>query len=126
MLLYSDSNASAPRPLWKRVAKNLVVRQFYRGVAGALFTGDNNHEYHRQFGLPPERLFQGALPIDKKTLEATAGDSAEARRTVRRQYGIPEDAFVLVFSGKLYARKSPMHLVEAVAHARNAEWRYGH
>lgn len=119
VLLYSDSNASAHRPLWKRMAKDIVVRHFYRGVTGALFTGDNNRDYHREFGLPMERLFQGALPIDKKMLLANAGSLPEARRAIRKQYGIPEDAFVLVFSGKLYSRKSPMHLVEAVARCRD-------
>lgn len=114
VLLYSDSNASASRPFWKRVAKSLIIKQFYRGVSGALYTGDNNRDYHRQFGVPPERLYQGALPIDEETLLSTAGDPAEARRTLRRRYGIPQNAFVLVFSGKLYPRKSPMHLVEAV------------
>ncbi len=115
VLLYSDSNASEPRPLWKRVAKSLVVKRFYHGVAGALFTGDNNREYHRHYGVPEDRLFQGSLPIDAEMLLSTAGDPSHARAEIRGQYGIPEDAFVLVFSGKLSARKSPLHLVEAVA-----------
>ena len=96
VLLYSDSNAAAPRPLWKRIIKNLVVRHFYRGVAGALYTGDNNRDYHIHFGLSPERLFQGALPIDRDSLLATAGNSpkrgapfvgnTESRRSFRARF----------------------------------------
>ena len=37
-----------------------------------------------------------------------------ARREIRQRYGIPDDAFVAVFSGKLCPRKSPTHLVSAI------------
>lgn len=114
VLLYSDSNAAASGSLWKRLAKAIVVKNFYRRVDGALFNGDNNHDYHIHYGLPAERLFQGALPIDKERLALSVGDPQTARREIRQQHGIPDDAFVTVFSGKLSARKSPAHLVNAI------------
>jgi glycosyltransferase involved in cell wall biosynthesis len=114
VLLYSDSSAAAPRSLWKRAAKAIVVKNFYRGVDGALFTGDNNRLYHAHFGLPEDRLFHGSLPIDKERLTLSVGDPVAARLEIRRRYGIPVDAFVALFSGKLSARKSPIKLLSAI------------
>jgi glycosyltransferase involved in cell wall biosynthesis len=116
VMLYSDSNAAARRALWKRAAKEVVVRGFYALVDGALVVGDNNRAYHRRYGLPDERLFPAMLPIDRARLLATAGDCAAARREVRAQHGIDPEAFVVLLSGKYSARKRPMDLVRA-AHA---------
>jgi glycosyltransferase involved in cell wall biosynthesis len=114
VLLHSDSNAAARVPLWKRVAKAIVVRSFYRRVDGACFVGDNNYDYHIRYGLPKDRLFPGALSIDGERLTQSLGDRAAARREIRAKYGIPDDAFVAIFSGKLSTRKSPIHLLQAV------------
>jgi glycosyltransferase involved in cell wall biosynthesis len=114
VLLHSDSNASARTPFWKRLIKAAVVGMFYRHVDGAFFVGDNNFKYHLRYGLPEDRLFQGVLPIDRNRLTMSAGDQTIARGLIREEYGIPGDAFLAIFSGKLSVRKSPMHLLSAV------------
>jgi glycosyltransferase involved in cell wall biosynthesis len=70
--------------------------------------------YHRQYGLPEERVFAGSMPIDSTRLVASAGDAASARREIRERHGIPEDAFVVVYAGKLTELKCPLHLLEAI------------
>jgi glycosyltransferase involved in cell wall biosynthesis len=120
LLLYSDSNASAHRSVWRRAAKYSVVRWFYRGVDGALYVGANNRAYHLQYGLPAERLFPGVLPVDRGRLLGAVADRAEARRAVRRRHGIPEDAFVVAYCGKYLARKRPLDLVAAAGDAARA------
>jgi len=114
VILHSDSNASAQRSLWKRLAKAVIVGSFYRRLDGAFSVGNNNYDYHRRYGLSQDRLFASALPIDVKRLIGSVGDAAKARREIRELHNIPEDAFVAVFSGKLSARKSPLHLLDAV------------
>lgn len=113
LLLYSDSNARATTSAWKQIAKQFVVNRFYDKVDGALFVGDNNFEYHRRYGLPPERLFKGSLPIDQTQLLAAVPDSESSRRQVREKYGIPLDAFVLTFCGKYSERKRPLDVIAA-------------
>jgi glycosyltransferase involved in cell wall biosynthesis len=113
-LLFSDSNGTARRALWKRAAKAVVVKLFYRYVDGALSCGDNNRRYHEQYGIPERRIFAGTMPIDSKRLIASVGDAGLARREIRGRLGIPEDAFVVTFAGKLIPLKCPLHLLDAV------------
>ena len=114
VMLFSDSNGTAQRALWKRTAKAIIVRHFYRSVHGAFSSGDNNRSYHLQYGIPGERVFAGTMPIDRERLVTSVGDTATARQEIRKRHGIPEDAFVVVFAGKLIPLKCPLHLLEAV------------
>lgn len=114
VMIYSDSNGSARRVLWKRVAKAVVVKQFYRHLDGALSSGDNNRTYHLHYGIPHERIFRGVQPIDFQRLVDSVGDATITRREIRQQHGIPEDAFLMVYAGKLIQLKCPLHLLEAI------------
>jgi glycosyltransferase involved in cell wall biosynthesis len=114
-MLFSDSNATAPRAWWKLALKAVVVGSFYRLVDGALASGDNNRKYHWQYGLPEERIFAGTMAIDCQRLLNSVGDVATARGEIRERHGIPQEAFVVVYAGKLAKWKSPLDLLEALA-----------
>lgn len=125
MILFSDSNVSAPRAAWKRAAKQIFVRQFYRYVDGAFCVGDNNRNYHRQYGVPEERLFDGGFPIEVERLRRAAGDPEAARSEIRARYGIADDAFVVNVSAKYIALKRQIDVlaaVHALAQQGNAPW----
>jgi glycosyltransferase involved in cell wall biosynthesis len=114
LMLFSDSNVhERPAQWWRRRLKQAVVGYYYRHVDGALCVGTNNRAYHQQYGLPPERLFPGAFPIDAARLRSAVPDPRAARREVRGALGIPEDAFIVTFCGKLSARKRPLDVVAA-------------
>jgi glycosyltransferase involved in cell wall biosynthesis len=111
LLIYSDSNGRRRSPAWKRLAKQGIVKRFYRRVDGALFVGDNNRAYHSGFGIPDERLFPGSLPIDQRRLIGSVPNRDATRRAVRRQHGIPDAAFVVLFCGKYSAKKRPLDVI---------------
>jgi glycosyltransferase involved in cell wall biosynthesis len=113
LMLYSDSNIKTVPSWWKRCLNSTVVGRFYSFVDGAMFVGDNNFRYHRQYGIPAERLFPGSLPVDRQVLLKVVPDSAAVRRDMRRAMNIPQDAFVVLFCGKYIARKRPGDLVQA-------------
>jgi glycosyltransferase involved in cell wall biosynthesis len=113
VMMFSDSNLTPKRTLWKRAAKSIIVKQFYRRLDGAISIGDNNRAYLQHYGFPLERTFPGMQPIDYKRLVDSAGDPVATRREIRQKHGIPADAFVVVYAGKLIPLKCPMHLLEA-------------
>ncbi len=114
VIMSSDSNLNIKRAWWKAAAKALAVKQVYRRLDGVFANGDNNRAYHVFYGAPSERIFERPLPVDCRALVASAGDVLETRRAIRRQYAIPEDAFVVVFAGKLSEWKCPLHLLQAI------------
>jgi glycosyltransferase involved in cell wall biosynthesis len=109
LLMMTDSSIVSRAASWKRLAKELVVRRFYRYLDGALYISQNNFDYHRHFGLPAERLFRSRFPIDRARLLAGAGGRAETRA----RHGIPAEAFVVILCGKYVAHKRPLDLVAA-------------
>lgn len=113
LMLYSDSNIKTVPNWWKRSLKNTVVSKFYSYVDGAMFVGDNNLGYHLQYGIPPDRLFPGVLPVDRELLLKAVPDPAAARREIRRRLGIPQNVFTVLFCGKYIARKRPVDPVQA-------------
>jgi glycosyltransferase involved in cell wall biosynthesis len=114
VVLYSDSNGTAKTAVWKRAAKAIVVRAIYRHLDAALASGDNNRTYHLRYGLPSQRIFPRPMPIDCKRLANSVADRPATRREIRKRHGIPEDAFVVNFSGKLSTIKCPTHLLSAI------------
>ncbi len=114
LLMYSDSNARTLPVWWKRLIKRPIVRSFYnKYVDGAMFVGENNYNYHSQYGLPAQRLFRGALPIECRRLLATVQDREAIRQSLRQQFRIPDHAFVVLFCGKLTPGKRPLDVVMA-------------
>jgi glycosyltransferase involved in cell wall biosynthesis len=105
VLVFSDSELKHARPILSRAAKEIVVRAFFSQVDGALPIGNCNAEYYRRYGLPEDVLYPCPLPVDGKRFLAAAGDTAEARASVRRELGIPEGDFVFASVGKYIPRK---------------------
>jgi len=117
LMLYSDANHARRRPRHVQLAKEVVVRGFYRLVDGAFAVGDNNRAYHRYYGIPDDRLFDGMLPIDRQRLLASVKDRAAARKEVRERHGVPEEALVAIWLGKFIPRKRARDVLEAARDA---------
>src|SRR5262245_63924131 len=90
------------RALW--TAKTwLLLRQF----DGFLSPGRRVHEFLQCFGIPEYRVFRVPHAVDSEMFAASAAPfkGREARAAARREWGIPPDAFVPMFVGKLSASK---------------------
>jgi glycosyltransferase involved in cell wall biosynthesis len=118
LLIFSDSSLLFQPTGLRSIAKRAIVGRFYERVSGALAVGDNNRAYHSSYGLPQTRIFDGVMPIDRKRLAGSVSDVATTRARIRAEQGIPDDAFVVVFSGKFVDYKRPHDLVLAGALAQ--------
>jgi glycosyltransferase involved in cell wall biosynthesis len=115
LMMFSDSNgqylAESRGP--KAWLKEIVVRSFFRSVSVFLSPGDFNKEYLMHYGAPEERIQWCSYPIDTARFQSRV-ESGYDKAAQRGRFGIPPDAFVVAFSGKMVRHKRPQDLVEAV------------
>jgi glycosyltransferase involved in cell wall biosynthesis len=112
--LRGESNDLAPPPpLWKRPLKQLALRQLLGRVDRFLYIGAANKRLYQQFGVPDARLYSAPYAVDNERFAGQALALRPQRMELRRQWGIGDDVFCVLFCGKFIKKKRPLDLVEA-------------
>lgn len=93
-------------------ARRLWLRWVYRHVDAALYVGQNNRDYFEAHGLTNDDLFWVPHAVDTTRFAEMNGAEDKAARW-RRELGIPSEAPVVLFAGKLEPKKAPDVLIEA-------------
>ena len=110
-LVRGEANLLRPRAAWKHALHGLLLRQY----AGWLAIGSANREFYRFHRCPEARIFWAPYAVDNDFFAAQAAARAGKRRELRAALGLPAEAVVFLFAGKLEAKKRPLDLLEAVA-----------
>ncbi len=122
VLMRGDSQLPNQRPLWKRLVKYVPYRVFLSRIDGHLFVGQRNRRYLTHYGVGENRLFFAPHCVDNEFFArraAAAQRSGEAAR-IRSERGIPQDAFVLLFAGKMIPKKRPEDIIQACTRLERA------
>jgi glycosyltransferase involved in cell wall biosynthesis len=117
LLLRDDQNLLTERPLLKRLAKRLTLPWLYSQVS-ALAVGTANEAYFRHYGTPPPRIFIAPHCVDNDFFSRRHKELLPARTSLRAKFGITDDHPVILFCGKLIAKKEPQVLLKAFADVR--------
>ncbi len=113
---FGDSELLHHRSWAVRALKELVLRYYFRRCQAFITIGDNNEAYYRHYGVSAEKLFRGAYPVDIARFQARLADPARpGRAELRRRYGIPENAIVVLFLGKMMLIKRACDLLTAMS-----------
>ena len=114
ILFRGDSHLlGAPPP---RGLKRLALRLLFFRAAAFLPVGQANAAYFRHYGVPERKLFPAPHCVDAAHFQPTPGRLAAAAAE-RAALGIPPDAPVALFAGKLTAKKRPDLLLAAFLRA---------
>lgn len=114
-MMIGDSELLRPRSGLLSAAKRLLLPLVLRRYSAFLGVGDRNEQFWEHHGIPRERIFRSPFTIDEASYRKADADRKDLRAAVRREFGIPDDAVVALFVGKLSARKRPGDLVDAAA-----------
>ncbi len=108
-LMRGDSQLPLQRAAWKRALKALPYRQLLPKLDAHLYVGKRNREYLAHYGVPPGRLYFCPHSVDNQLFRARAEQAEASGETarLRRELGIPAEAMVVLFAGKLTRRKAP-------------------
>lgn len=110
-LVRGEANLLRPRAAWKHALHGLLLRQY----SGWLAIGSANRDFYRFHRCPEDRIFWTPYAVDNDFFAAQAAARAGRRNGLRAGFGIPADAVVFLFAGKLEEKKHPEDLLEAVA-----------
>lgn len=107
-------------PRWKRRLKRwLLGRGLFRFVDVFLYIGEENRQFYLHMGVPEHRLVFAPYGVDNARFSGQwATLRVENRAQLRQRLGLPEDALMVLFSGKLIPKKRPLDLLEAFYRAQ--------
>jgi glycosyltransferase involved in cell wall biosynthesis len=117
VLLRDEQTLLHRRPPHIAAAKEIALRALY-SQCSALYIGEENRRYFARYGMPPERMHPARYCVDNTRLQRAAAELAPRRPELRASVGITDDAPVVLFAGKLIAKKQPLALIEAFSRVR--------
>ncbi|HUR41135.1 MAG TPA: glycosyltransferase family 4 protein [Verrucomicrobiae bacterium] len=113
--LRGESNDLATTPAWKRPFKRAALGQLFRRVNEFLCIGSANKRLYQSYGVDTNRLQWAPYAVDNKRFGNAVRALRAGRAEIRRAWAIPEDAWCVLFAGKLIDKKRPLDLVAALA-----------
>ena len=118
-LYREEQTLLTPRPRWKTAVKSVGLRWLFSGSYG-LFIGTENCRWFRRWGVASERLFHAPYVVDNETLRAAAGALEPFKTQLKAEFGLaPGACLVILFVGRLVAKKQPWLLLEAFRRVRS-------
>lgn len=103
-----------PRGWAYSAGRDQVLRCLYHRCSRLLYVGRRSYEHFKRLGCSDEKLVFSPYCVDTSAFETSEADRLRLRSQMRESLGVAPRQKVLLFSGKLSARKSPRLLLEAV------------
>lgn len=102
----------------RRIAKRFALARLFNRIDRFLCIGTANRRFYRTHGIPDSRLASAPYCIDHEGFSRTTAALRTRRPELRQQWQVPEDAWCVLFCGKLIPKKRPLDLVAAAVQAR--------
>lgn len=96
----------------KTFLRRLWLTWVYRHVDKALYVGTNNKAYFIKHGLKEGQLVAAYHAIDNDRFAEPTSEQTEAIEGYKRNLGIKENDFVVLFAGKFEEKKNPFFVLE--------------
>ncbi len=109
-LVRCEANLLRARAVWKHAMHRLWLRQYRAYLA----IGAANRDFYHFHGCPAERIFWAPYAVDNDRFAAAAAERAGRRAELRAGFGLPADAVVFLFCGKLEPKKRPLDVLRAL------------
>ena len=111
--LRGESNDLGPVPWWKQHIKRIVLGYLFSRIHRFFYIGSGNRRLYRKFGICDAKLFPAPYAVDNERFARQADAVRAQRDDIRRQWGIGNDAYCVLFCGKFTAKKRPIDLILA-------------
>ena len=116
LLFMTDANVHAEvlKNPWKSWLKRIALgKLLFPAISGFLCAGTSNRELYVSYGVPDGKLFQFAYSWGYASLMEDSKWLLSQKSALRTEYGLPQDAVVLLYCGRLSAEKGSIELMNA-------------
>jgi glycosyltransferase involved in cell wall biosynthesis len=111
--LRGESNDLARVSGWKKPLKRMQLGYCFQRVNRFLYIGAPNRRLYKKYGVADGRLYPAPYAVDNERFAQQAEALRPRRANLRRQLGIPDNAFCILFCGKFVPKKRPMDIILA-------------
>ena len=112
VLFRGDSTLLDEQQGVKKLLRRMFLRYVYRHIDYALYVGTNNKAYFRAHGLKEKQLCHVPHAIDNDRFSQSDDKYTIEADTWRAGLQLADDNFVLLFAGKLEAKKDPGFMLQ--------------
>lgn len=106
-LVFVGETFSSGGSLLRRLVKRPLQRYFFRGISQFVTIGNRTETFYRKLGVSGARITRAKYCVDVGFFTMPEKEAEAARARLRAELGIPRDAFVMLFVGRLFERKRP-------------------
>ncbi len=111
-----DSTLLDEKSLFKSFLKSIFLKWVYKHIDHAFYTGTNNKAYFKKYGLKDHQLTFAPHAIDNDRFKT---DRCTEANELRTQLKLSTHDILILFAGKLEAKKNPEILLDAVMRINN-------
>ena len=108
-----DSTLLDDMPRWKKRLRKIWLGWVYRHVDLAFYVGSANKAYFKWSGMSEDQLIYAPHAVDNDFFSENDAARQVQAAQIKIELGIPDDARVFLFVGKLEPIKRPRELVDA-------------
>lgn len=101
------------KPFWKRWLRKPLLRWLLRDVDHFFYIGTQSKKFYQYLNFTSSKLLHTPYAVDNARFQQAAKNIDS--KSLRSSMGIPDTAFVILYSGKYIAKKRPMDVLKAFA-----------
>jgi glycosyltransferase involved in cell wall biosynthesis len=110
-LVRGEANRLRKRAFWKHGLHRLLLQNYDAFLA----IGSANRAFYEFHRCSADRIFEAPYAVDNAFFAAQAAARVSQRGSLREAFGIPADAAVFLFAGKLELKKHPEDFLRALS-----------
>jgi glycosyltransferase involved in cell wall biosynthesis len=111
--LRAETNLKSTGKGWTRIFKDPALASLFGRVDRFLCIGESNRKFYLHHGIATERLVHAPYCVDNARFATEACRLRLKRPALRAAWGVPDDAFCVLFVGKMIDKKRPLDVLEA-------------
>ena len=103
---------------WNYITDNFK-KYVIKGANAYFANGTVGRKYLKKYGILSGKIFNQYMTVDVNDFINKGKDSVEIKKRIREEYGIEDNAIVIMYAGRLIYNKGVQDLIEAIKILKN-------